>query len=974
MSEDGSDKAEGFGLPDEPGAEKPIDPPDAASDPQDLESDVMIPQPEESVPIIRRSERGGVPKNYAKMNGGRGRRGVGVAGGMGRGLQEEDNQNRIRNRIGTSPFAAQNAPPASPFVSTGLGLSTELEDSTEGGGGACAEVPRGINSGIHKPQAVQVTHIKTGQVKVYPSMRHAGDALGINAGTVSRALQYKVGQGGCINVTMGFKFDLAHAEDRWMDDGLDMEFEGGKEGAEKGGGGEGFRSIEGSDSAAMHPLARRSGSMRQGRGQRDQVGDMDEMEEDNSDAEFFAQSRQCKANRDEKRKRGRTPPNALKSESSRRECPEEILSKGKTRKTQTQKGEAAAAAAAAGCGRAHRAISRKTATDDLAPLPKRKKKVPRTIMVTAQNLTTGDTQTFSTLRRCGEALGIDPGTISRALEYGVGLKSSTNETKGFAFTQTLVPPDAQQAGGGAAAAASSAAAAASTNPTQRRVARGRGAIDSLALAVVSTTRMPKVAARGRGGKGLGRGRGRGRGGRGGRARKSSTKPPVMEEEQEASDGYQSDAEMDPSGWMDGADEGGEGDWDNVDDHSHYHPDPWGPPPGYFRDHPMHAHRGFGPSYYPHHYPPYNQPPYHPPTSTSNDNPYQQQQGHREGYTNNNTAGGRDTVTAPNPMFRPRFPHWAYSYRPPHSNMYSPPHPHGYRAYPPGPPQPPTQEDQEGAREEGQQQRGDAQSQKRGDRLSPPPDERQTQRRDPHRPEPGHFPMPGPWGDRSHAGRMMGPSYSCRDGAAAAAAAAPGGPPMRPRAGPHAPYSFWSPYQQTFPSGEQRMAARSSPTRFPPVLPPSSRHACSGDPRPDETGDREKDEDAKEGDTADAEAEGGDEEKEEDSVSVREAVVIASAYGNAMRGWEETRRELQRRRDEELEGGEEEENRAEPPTPPPVLLSPAAPLVPSRMYSQEQTQLKKLKVKKGSSRKKPSGSKPPKSKPLSVLKLYANHPM
>uniref|UniRef100_A0A0G4HYN6 Uncharacterized protein n=1 Tax=Chromera velia CCMP2878 TaxID=1169474 RepID=A0A0G4HYN6_9ALVE len=146
--------------------------------------------------------------------------------------------------------------------------------------------------------------------------------------------------------------------------------------------------------------------------------------------------------------------------------------------------------------------------------------------------------------------------------------------------------------------------------------------------------MPKVAARSRGGKGLGgRGRGvrRGRGGRGGRARMSSAKPPeasMMEEEEEdegddleeheAAEGPQSDAGdnvVDPAGWMDAADEGGEGDGENMDDYSHYYPGSRGPPPGYFRDHPMHAHRGFGPSYYPHGYPPpYNQPPYHPPTS------------------------------------------------------------------------------------------------------------------------------------------------------------------------------------------------------------------------------------------------------------------------------------------------------------------------------------------------------------------------
>uniref|UniRef100_A0A0G4G146 C3H1-type domain-containing protein n=1 Tax=Chromera velia CCMP2878 TaxID=1169474 RepID=A0A0G4G146_9ALVE len=214
MSENGGDKVEGFGLPDQPVAEKPIDPPDAAPDPDDLEAGVMPPQPEECAAIIRRSERGGVPRNYAIMNGGRVRRGGGIAGGMGRELQQEDKQNRIRNRILPKPSDnSEDAPLASSFVATGLGLSIE-RDSTEGGGGAGAEVLRGmkkpaeadsvelceifrrgkctrrdcgfshdlnilatrrVNNGIHKPQAVQVTHLKSGKVKVFPSTRHAGD-------------------------------------------------------------------------------------------------------------------------------------------------------------------------------------------------------------------------------------------------------------------------------------------------------------------------------------------------------------------------------------------------------------------------------------------------------------------------------------------------------------------------------------------------------------------------------------------------------------------------------------------------------------------------------------------------------------------------------------------------------------------------------------------------------------------------------
>uniref|UniRef100_A0A0G4G167 Nuclease-associated modular DNA-binding 1 domain-containing protein n=1 Tax=Chromera velia CCMP2878 TaxID=1169474 RepID=A0A0G4G167_9ALVE len=643
------------------------------------------------------------------------------------------------------------------------------------------------------------------------------------------------------------------------------------------------------------------------------------MEEDNSDAEFFAQSRRRKAKREKKRKRGRPPPNALKSDASLREFPEEVLSKGKTRKTHTQKGAAAAAAAAAAAGagvRTSRTGYRKTATDLLAPSAQRKKSLksasssirdpflnkhaaPMTIMVTTKELATGHTQNFTSLRRCGEALGINPGTISRALKYEVGLNRATNETRGFAFTRTVIPADDQQPGEDAAAAASSAAAAASAYPTQRRVARGRrgrGAIDSLALAAVSTTRMPKVATRGRGGKGLGgRGRRRGRGGWGRRGRMSSAKPreaSVMEEEeeddegedleeQEAAEGSQSDAAdnvMDPAGWMDAADEGGEGDWENMgDDYSHYHPSPRVTPPGYFRDHPMHTHRGFGPSYCPpaHRYPPYNQLPYHPPTSTSNDNPYQQQQGHRDGYTNNNnTAGGRGA--APNPMFRPRFLHWAYSYRPPHSNMYSPPPPPGYRAYPPGSQQPPW--------EEGQHQRGGAQSQKRADRqgdgLSPPPDERQTQRRDPHRPEPGHFPMPGPWGDRPHAGRMMS-TYSYRGGAAAApaAAAAPGAPPMRPRAGSHAPFSFWSPYQQTFPPGPFP----------PPVLPLSSPVTYR--------------------ETADEEGEDESDVSEPNS-QVKEMIRTAEREAAQARAAEEGEREEEAEEEKEEEEAEEKEEAAE----------------------------------------------------------------
>uniref|UniRef100_A0A0G4FAS0 Nuclease-associated modular DNA-binding 1 domain-containing protein n=1 Tax=Chromera velia CCMP2878 TaxID=1169474 RepID=A0A0G4FAS0_9ALVE len=203
---------------------------------------------------------------------------------------------------------------------------------------------------------------------------------------------------------------------------------------------------------------------------------MYKMEKDDSDAEFFAQSRQRKPNRAKKRKRGRHLPNALKFDASLRGFSEEVPSKRKTRKTSTQKGAAAAAAGV----RKPRTAYGKNATDLLIPSAQHKKslmsvsssiKHPK-IMVTAKELATGHTQNFASLPRCGEALGINPGTISRALKYQVGLNKSTNETGRFAFTKIVFPADDQQPREGAAAAVSSAAGAASANLTQRRVARG----------------------------------------------------------------------------------------------------------------------------------------------------------------------------------------------------------------------------------------------------------------------------------------------------------------------------------------------------------------------------------------------------------------------------------------------------------------------------------------------------------------------
>uniref|UniRef100_A0A0G4GRP4 Uncharacterized protein n=1 Tax=Chromera velia CCMP2878 TaxID=1169474 RepID=A0A0G4GRP4_9ALVE len=66
--------------------------------------------------------------------------------------------------------------------------------------------------------------------------------------------------------------------------------------------------------------------------------------------------------------------------------------------------------------------------------------------VTATEVSTGRAREFPSLCQC-EALKINPRTVSRALNFAVGLHSQTNETGGFAFTTTL-SEDSQEGAGG----------------------------------------------------------------------------------------------------------------------------------------------------------------------------------------------------------------------------------------------------------------------------------------------------------------------------------------------------------------------------------------------------------------------------------------------------------------------------------------------------------------------------------------------
>uniref|UniRef100_A0A0G4H1I6 RWP-RK domain-containing protein n=1 Tax=Chromera velia CCMP2878 TaxID=1169474 RepID=A0A0G4H1I6_9ALVE len=65
---------------------------------------------------------------------------------------------------------------------------------------------RGLKPLPCNAMAVKCTELSTGNSQIFMSVRKAAEALGVNASTVSRALQHKVGLGGRSNQTMGFEF------------------------------------------------------------------------------------------------------------------------------------------------------------------------------------------------------------------------------------------------------------------------------------------------------------------------------------------------------------------------------------------------------------------------------------------------------------------------------------------------------------------------------------------------------------------------------------------------------------------------------------------------------------------------------------------------------------------------------------------------------------------------------------------------
>uniref|UniRef100_A0A0G4FK62 Uncharacterized protein n=1 Tax=Chromera velia CCMP2878 TaxID=1169474 RepID=A0A0G4FK62_9ALVE len=71
---------------------------------------------------------------------------------------------------------------------------------------------RGFKPLSSKAVAVKVTHMSTGNSRIFNGVRRAADALGVNASTVSRALQHKVGLGGKTNKTVGFEITPLSAE------------------------------------------------------------------------------------------------------------------------------------------------------------------------------------------------------------------------------------------------------------------------------------------------------------------------------------------------------------------------------------------------------------------------------------------------------------------------------------------------------------------------------------------------------------------------------------------------------------------------------------------------------------------------------------------------------------------------------------------------------------------------------------------
>uniref|UniRef100_A0A0G4FX17 Uncharacterized protein n=1 Tax=Chromera velia CCMP2878 TaxID=1169474 RepID=A0A0G4FX17_9ALVE len=71
---------------------------------------------------------------------------------------------------------------------------------------------------------IHAKHLESGTVRVFPSLRGCADSLSINAGTISRALKFKVGQGGASNITGGWCFNkLTDVAEEDIPEGCQME-------------------------------------------------------------------------------------------------------------------------------------------------------------------------------------------------------------------------------------------------------------------------------------------------------------------------------------------------------------------------------------------------------------------------------------------------------------------------------------------------------------------------------------------------------------------------------------------------------------------------------------------------------------------------------------------------------------------------------------------------------------------------------
>eukprot|EP00820_Chromera_velia_P015984 Cvel_25711.t1-p1 / transcript=Cvel_25711.t1 / gene=Cvel_25711 / organism=Chromera_velia_CCMP2878 / gene_product=DNA repair protein rad5, putative / transcript_product=DNA repair protein rad5, putative / location=Cvel_scaffold2952:1-18780(-) / protein_length=2104 / sequence_SO=supercontig / SO=protein_coding / is_pseudo=false len=147
---------------------------------------------EEHWKALKRTQKGKQAQKGKKGKGGNGKKGKEkdnssnsrkASGGRGRG--GGGGRTGAARTAATAPSSAVPSEEASLCSSLGL---TQRRNGPEHG------------------MAVQCTEVSTGNVRLFASVRKAAEALGMNAGTVSRALQRKVGAGGKTNQTGGFKF------------------------------------------------------------------------------------------------------------------------------------------------------------------------------------------------------------------------------------------------------------------------------------------------------------------------------------------------------------------------------------------------------------------------------------------------------------------------------------------------------------------------------------------------------------------------------------------------------------------------------------------------------------------------------------------------------------------------------------------------------------------------------------------------